>query len=195
MINFCRKTRTKNDVHHVHDILHSLQEIFAMCPLLVTNAVHQSSLWQNPRICSLARSKECSQTLALQLPCKMFTVRTWVHLESSHELSMRNWLYVFLHSTTSVREGSSQGKKGMNQRFLERKLTMWTPTMTAATVQQERARQTCTTYSPAGATLRTQTITGAGAAQFAADPVLRHCTPTKCSTQQRSEAFATQGAT
>ena len=165
-----------------------------MCPLLVTNAVCPSSLRQNPRFCSLARSKECAQSLALQPPCKMFTFWIWVHLESSNELSLRNCLHVFLHNTTSVREGSSQGKEGMNQRFLVRKLTMWTPTMTAATVQQERARQTCTTYSPAGATLRTQTITGAVAAPFAADPVLRHCTRTKCSTKQPSEAFATQGA-
>ena len=85
-------------------------------------------------------------------------------------------------------------REGMNQRFLERKLTMWT-TMTAATVQQECARRTCTTYSPAHATLRTQTFTGAGAAQFVAHPVLRNCTRTRCSTQQPSEAFATQGAT
>ena len=134
MINFCRRKRAKNDVHHVHDILHSLQEIYAMCPLLVNNAVHQWSLRQNPRICSMTRSKECAQSLALQFQSKMFTVWTWVHVESSHELSLRNCLYVFLHSTTSVREGSAQGKEGMNQRFLERKLTMWTPTMTAATV-------------------------------------------------------------
>ena len=72
----------------------------------------------------------------------------------------------------------------MNQRFLEHKLAMWTPTVMAATIQKECARQPCTTYSPTGATLRTQTFIGTFAAQFATGLVLRNCTRTRCSTQK-----------